>query len=64
MSMSFPGESSSYRAARERLLEQEIELRRAMESVAEVRQHLPAGGLVPEDYVFEGFLILFVRISS
>jgi len=54
MSMSFPGESSSYRVARERLLEQEIELRRAMESVAEARRHLPAGGLVPEDYAFEG----------
>ena len=54
MSMSFRGESSSYRAARERLLEQEIELRRAMESVAEARRHLPAGGLVPEDYAFEG----------
>jgi predicted dithiol-disulfide oxidoreductase (DUF899 family) len=54
MSMSFPGESPSYRAARERLLEKEIELRRAMESVAEARRHLPSGGVVPEDYVFDG----------
>ena len=54
MSMNFPGESSSYREARERLLEQEIALRRAMESVAEARRDLPAGGLVPEDYVFNG----------
>ena len=54
MSMNFPGESSSYREARARLLEREIALRRAMESVAEARRHLPDGGLVPEDYVFEG----------
>ena len=31
MSVSFPGESPEYRAARDRLLEQEIELRRMME---------------------------------
>jgi len=54
MNMSFPDESASYRAARELLLAQEIELRRAMETVAEARRHLPPGGLVPEDYVFEG----------
>lgn len=54
MSMNFPGESSSYREARERLLEQEIALRRSMESVAEARRHLPPGGLAPEDYVFDG----------
>jgi predicted dithiol-disulfide oxidoreductase (DUF899 family) len=54
MSMTFPREPASYREARERLLEQEIALRRAMESVAEARRRLPAGGLVPEDYVFEG----------
>jgi predicted dithiol-disulfide oxidoreductase (DUF899 family) len=54
MTMRFPGESPSYRMARERLLEKEIELRRAMESVADARRHLPPGGLVPEDYAFEG----------
>src|SRR5436190_9195072 len=36
----FPGESDEYRAARQRLLEQEIELRRAMERVAETRRAL------------------------
>jgi predicted dithiol-disulfide oxidoreductase (DUF899 family) len=51
---SFPGESAEYRAARDRLLEQEIELRRAEEAVAAARRDLPAGGLVPEDYVFRG----------
>jgi len=54
ISIRFPGESASYRVARDRLLEQEIELRRAMESVAQARRHLPPGGLVTEDYVFEG----------
>jgi predicted dithiol-disulfide oxidoreductase (DUF899 family) len=54
MGVRFPGESAEYRAARDRLLEQEIELRRAMEAVAVARRGLPPGGVVPEDYVFEG----------
>jgi predicted dithiol-disulfide oxidoreductase (DUF899 family) len=54
MTVEFPGESAEYRAARDRLLEQEIELRRAMEAVAAARRELPPGGVVPEDYVFEG----------
>ncbi len=54
MSISFPGESAEYRAARDRLLEQEIELRRATEAVAEARRRLPPGGVVPEDYIFRG----------
>jgi len=54
MSIEFPGESAEYRAARERLLEQEIELRRAMEAVAAARRELPPGGIVPQDYVFQG----------
>jgi predicted dithiol-disulfide oxidoreductase (DUF899 family) len=54
MNVGFPGETEEYRAARERLLEQEIELRRAMEAVAEARRALPSGGVVPEDYVFQG----------
>jgi predicted dithiol-disulfide oxidoreductase (DUF899 family) len=54
MGITFPGESPEYRAARERLLEQEIELRRAMELVAAARRELPPGGVVPEDYIFEG----------
>jgi predicted dithiol-disulfide oxidoreductase (DUF899 family) len=52
MGITFPGESAEYRAARDRLLEQEIELRRAMEDVAVARRALPPGGVVPEDYVF------------
>ena len=53
MQIRFPGESAEYRAARDRLLEREIELRRAMEAVAAARRALPPGGAVPEDYVFE-----------
>jgi len=50
----YPGESAEYRAARDRLLEREIQLRREMEAVAEARRELPPGGAVPEDYVFRG----------
>ena len=50
----FPNETPEYRSARDRLLAQEIELRRAMEAVAASRRALPPGGLVPEDYVFDG----------
>jgi predicted dithiol-disulfide oxidoreductase (DUF899 family) len=54
MGITFPGESREYRAARERLLRKEIELRRAMEAVAAARRALPPGGVLPEDYIFEG----------
>ena len=52
-SVRFPGESDSYRGARDELLDAEIELRRSIESVAAKRRALPLGGRVPEDYVFE-----------
>jgi predicted dithiol-disulfide oxidoreductase (DUF899 family) len=54
LTVAFPSESADYRAARDRLLEQEIELRRATEAVAASRRALPPGGPVPDDYVFEG----------
>jgi predicted dithiol-disulfide oxidoreductase (DUF899 family) len=54
MGITFPGESAEYRAARDRLLEREIGLRREMEAVAAQRRDLPPGGVVPEDYVFQG----------
>jgi predicted dithiol-disulfide oxidoreductase (DUF899 family) len=54
MTTTFPGESPQYRAARDRLLRDEIDLRRAMETVAAARRALPPGGIVPEDYVFQG----------
>lgn len=51
--MAFPNESQAYREARNKLLDAEIALRRQTEEVAEMRRSLPAGGEVPEDYVFE-----------
>ncbi|MGH2884288.1 MAG: DUF899 family protein [Solirubrobacteraceae bacterium] len=54
MESRFPGESPEYRIARDRLLEREIELRRAMEAVAAARRQLPSGGEVKMDYIFRG----------
>src|SRR5689334_22181280 len=54
MSISFPGESREYRAARDRLLQREISLRREMEAVAALRRELPPGGAIKTDYVFQG----------
>src|ERR1700733_4222862 len=54
VAMTLPGESAEYRAARDRLLEREIELRRAMEAVAAARRGLPPGGPVKLGYVFQG----------
>jgi predicted dithiol-disulfide oxidoreductase (DUF899 family) len=52
-SVRFPGESDTYRAARNELLEAEMSLRKQIENVAELRRKLPLGGAVPQDYVFE-----------
>jgi predicted dithiol-disulfide oxidoreductase (DUF899 family) len=49
----FPGESDEYRRERNRLLEAEVGLRRAIEQVAAQRRALPLGGIVPDDYRFE-----------
>jgi len=49
----FPGETATYRAARDELLEAERDLRARAERVASMRRSLPLGGAVPEDYVFE-----------
>ena len=54
MEVRFPDESAEYRAARNQLLEREIELRRQTEAVAAARRELPPGGEVPEDYAFRG----------
>src|SRR3954447_9614310 len=51
--MRFPGESEEYRRERNRLLEAEVVLRRAIEEVAGQRRGLPPGGVVPDDYEFE-----------
>jgi predicted dithiol-disulfide oxidoreductase (DUF899 family) len=49
----FPHESPEYRAAREKLLAAEMELRRKVSEVAALRRTLPLGGVVPEDYTFD-----------
>jgi predicted dithiol-disulfide oxidoreductase (DUF899 family) len=49
----FPGESDAYRAARNDLLNAEVELRRQVEAVAAQRRALPLGGEVPQDYEFQ-----------
>jgi len=49
----FPGESATYRSARNALLKDEMALRAQMEVVAAKRRKLPLGGAIPEDYVFE-----------
>ena len=46
----FPNESAEYRAARNALLIEEIELRRHIERVASQRRSLPAGGRIPQDF--------------
>jgi predicted dithiol-disulfide oxidoreductase (DUF899 family) len=48
----FPDESAEYRAARNALLVEEIELRRALERLASRRRTLPPGGEVPRDLSF------------
>jgi predicted dithiol-disulfide oxidoreductase (DUF899 family) len=50
----FPGESPEYRKARTALLAEEIELRRHIERVAEIRRALPLGREVTADYRFQG----------
>jgi predicted dithiol-disulfide oxidoreductase (DUF899 family) len=50
----FPNESTEYRKARDALLAEEIELRRHIERVAEMRRALPPGGEVKKDYRFMG----------
>lgn len=50
----YPNESEAYRAARQALFVEEIELRRQIERVAALRRTLPPGGEVSGDYRFEG----------
>lgn len=50
----FPNESENYRRARNALLIEEIELRRHIWRVGQMRRALPSGGEVTKDYRFEG----------
>lgn len=52
--VTFPHESDEYRSARTALLAEEIELRRHIERVAQMRRALPPGGKVRGDYRFAG----------
>ncbi|WP_164661532.1 DUF899 family protein [Tropicibacter sp. Alg240-R139] len=52
MTLQFPNESRDYRAAREALLQAEIDLRSQIEKVAAKRRALPMGGVIPTDYAF------------
>jgi predicted dithiol-disulfide oxidoreductase (DUF899 family) len=53
MGVTFPNESPEYRAARDKLMQREVSLRREMEAVAAEIRALPPGGAVPEDYEFD-----------
>lgn len=70
-SIRFPGESDSYRQARNQLLEAEVALRKNIENVAALRRTLPLGGQAPEDYLFDegspdvnGHAVRKVRLSQ
>lgn len=45
-----PNESAEYRAARNELIVEEIELRRHLERVASQQRALPTGGEIPHDF--------------
>ncbi len=68
MAIVFPNESIEYRTARDRLIADEMSLRRQMEAVAVARRALPPGGPVLEDYLFEtigaGGTVVSVRLSE
>ena len=51
--LKFPNESSDYRAARDDLLTEEIELRRQAAKVSDLQRALPLGGALKENYVFQ-----------
>lgn len=53
----FPGESDTYRQARNALLQQEREYRKRLQALTDLRQQLPLGGQIPEDYVFDEMVI-------
>jgi predicted dithiol-disulfide oxidoreductase (DUF899 family) len=50
--VTFPNETKQYRTARKKLLAAELALRKQIEKTAAMRRKLPAGGEVPQDYVF------------
>lgn len=53
MTVSLPNETAEYRAARNKLLTAEADLRARIEEVASLRRGLPKGGAIPQDYSFQ-----------
>jgi len=51
----FPGETPEYRKSRDDLLQAEIDLRKQIETVADMRRNLPPGGKLKENYNFEEY---------
>ena len=49
----YPNESAEYRAARDKLLEEERALVDKVKAVAKLRRNLPPGGRLKENYVFK-----------
>jgi predicted dithiol-disulfide oxidoreductase (DUF899 family) len=49
----YPGEDADYRAARNALLEAELALDEQVNAVAAMRQNLPVGGPIPDNYTFD-----------
>ncbi len=49
----WPGEDEAYREARNSLLQAELDLERHLTAVAKLRQSLPPGGSLKEDYLFQ-----------
>ena len=49
----FPGEDEAYRAARDELLAAELALEDQLREVVAMRQALPVGGTIPQDYSFQ-----------
>lgn len=62
--LKFPNESSDYRAARDDLLTEEIELRRQAAKVSDLRRALPLGGALKEDYVFQNLSGGNIKLSE
>ena len=62
--LTFPNENSDYRAARDALLTEEIELRRQAEKVSNLRRALPLGGALKENYVFQNLSGEDVKLSE
>ena len=64
MKAKYPNESNEYRAARNQLLQAEVELREKTEAVAALRRTLPLGGEIPENYEFHNLENKSIKLSE